>query len=963
MKKILLLLLLMNILFGASKELFDGKQRWDLTFEDNENDVYQKIWTEVDKVAVELDKINALVPRKANIQFCDEKGCGIDAVRCDPEFVPVECPEGGELDGNLDMCILPANTDCPDGYSPDSNLTLCTSEPPCDNGLTYDSDSNHCVGVTTESTGANINVSCPDSSQVLTNGKCCEPTESPANHVVSCAPGEGTLSNSNSTKCNKTCYQPPSCPNGGTLTNSFNYTCPNGGTLSGTTCYKTCSGTELITCKYLWHNGENESYCTNDWFAGNNPNECPNASTLSQSQCVNKTIEKPLESSCNYQATKEYNNNTTKCSKTCSSNSYSCPNGGYLSGTTCYKTCSQTTSSYTCPHGGYLSGSTCYKSYAASSYSGLYQLVLGRQTDNAGYAYWKNKWGSSISYSEMIAFIHSAVLNNEPYICGMNMQPNNTRKNEVMAAYVWELGRCPDTAGFNYWVGDPNWSITAFKNAASPECSSNGLSCPNTPPLVEYTCPYGGYISNGVCHYSYHAQSGTNTTYYSCNYTATGNSNTAYWNCNYNPTVTTSFYDCSYDAPDGSYQDCSYQATQSNNCEEGNLVGNVCEGSLCTDPTEEPVCPEGSNQFNCEGFEDKDIVSLYTNNLCKCPDRAGYNHWVSKKNEGYDFAYISNEFFHEMEQSGVELQQSCSGIQNNTVTNNGTSTTVAELGCQGNFPNDFIFNVYTNNLCRCPDQAGYDYWLQKKNSGKSDDWIKNAIHTATYANADTWSNSCSEIDTSKCYTSEGEDEIVDCPNDPSYIYNDTIALDEELDKCTSGIDISCDADYVFSTQSKTCEYSPPCEGDALYSGEVDACVVKVTCPYGPDIECQGPSLLDSWCSPWKCNDVNRCGFAYCENGTTPSNGTDYMPPQYFDYYQYKVAGACSSEQCDLTLNKDITYCLDVTCPEGFGIYESGGSCYRDECPGGSTIDEDGNCFIQECPEGTTEQADGNCLQD
>lgn len=164
---------------------------------------------------------------------------------------------------------------------------------------------------------------------------------------------EGTLSND---KCVITV-------NASKQTVTGNYYCANGGTLNGSTCVYNAT----------YHNGDTS--CT-----------CPNGGSLNGSTCSKSNNYAASESWSNPTVTNtttalsEYNNGSTKrvlISKTplglgkynyvyyTYQMEYSCPNGGTLSGTTCYKdesynaSCSTTSSYYTCDNGGTLNGTTC----------------------------------------------------------------------------------------------------------------------------------------------------------------------------------------------------------------------------------------------------------------------------------------------------------------------------------------------------------------------------------------------------------------------------------------------------------------------------------------------------------------------------------------------------------------------------------------------------------------------------
>lgn len=194
---------------------------------------------------------------------------------------------------------------------------------------------------------------------------------------------------------NKVSY---SCPDGGkpkdgkcyvynttsykaTQNTGVSYTCPDGGDLDGTICRKENKVTYNAKVSYnggyyYCPNGGNPSgnkcYVTND----NSYTYAAKASTTGGrtyaatkttnrvNYLYNRTYEKPAGYTCS--TSKEYTcSNIVLCPtlKTvyigCYKNetTYSCPNGGNLSGTTCVV---PGTTTYSCPNGGDLNGTTCY---------------------------------------------------------------------------------------------------------------------------------------------------------------------------------------------------------------------------------------------------------------------------------------------------------------------------------------------------------------------------------------------------------------------------------------------------------------------------------------------------------------------------------------------------------------------------------------------------------------------------
>jgi conjugal transfer mating pair stabilization protein TraN len=115
-------------------------------------------------------------------------------------------------------------------------------------------------------------------------------------------------------------------------------------------------------------------------------------------------------------------------------------------------------------------------------YGGLYQITLNKNPEPDAYIYWKNDFSNPPTFFNIKAFVNGAIANREPYICGYNVK--DERSLEVVSAYVWYLGRCPESDAYTYWYNDTNWSLQTFMDGATQECSTRG-ACPYTPPLIE----------------------------------------------------------------------------------------------------------------------------------------------------------------------------------------------------------------------------------------------------------------------------------------------------------------------------------------------------------------------------------------------------------------------------------------------------------------------------------------------
>ena len=177
------------------------------------------------------------------------------------------------------------------------------------------------------------------------------------------------------------------------------YTCADGSTPNGTTCTRTTTNTTYTT-----------SCSCPSGYSSYNSNTCYRTSSASYTASGSSYWSNPTAQTSSRQLT-TYNNGSSKrilASHTCTSRgckyvyytytlrtSYSCPNGGSLSGRTCYKstqsyanrTCTQTphtttstsyysatrhesgSTSYECPSGYSLNGSTCTKTTNAITHT------------------------------------------------------------------------------------------------------------------------------------------------------------------------------------------------------------------------------------------------------------------------------------------------------------------------------------------------------------------------------------------------------------------------------------------------------------------------------------------------------------------------------------------------------------------------------------------------------------------
>ena len=182
-----------------------------------------------------------------------------------------------------------------------------------------------------------------------------------------------------------------------------------------------------------------------------------------------------------------------------------------------------------------------------------------------------------------------------------------------------------------------------------------------------------------------------------------------------------------------------------------------------------------------------------------------------------------------------------------------------------------------------------------------------------------------------------------CPKDQGYSLNSTIGYSPLLKKCISDTQHDCAGNYTYSPLPvEKCEIVPVCE-NGVYSNTTNGCFSnEYKCPIDPSLPCVGVEPGNHWCSPWKCNQDNKCGYAYCPNNNPGQDG-NWEPRWNFYNFKYISDGQCIDAKCDLALNKDISYCSKSACPKGFGVYEKDGHCYKKACPE-NTYEYNGHCY-------------------
>ncbi|MFA6195335.1 MAG: hypothetical protein WC656_01670 [Sulfurimonas sp.] len=559
--------------------------------------------------------------------------------------------------------------------------------------------------------------------------------------------------------------------------------------------------------------------------ASNNGEPC-GATTSSPTTCYgssiqNVTVQQPVttKTSMGCPSGGTLASDGTTCNKTCSNPSYSCPSGGSLSGSTCNKTCSS--GYYSCPSGGSLSGSTCTTS---SSYGATSSIVIVGCSENPIAGAYKSSF------------------------CG------------VTADGRWNK--------YQYWT-------------------------------YGYSCPSGGSLSGSTC---------TTSSSYSATY------NTSSYNCSYGASVSSyNYYSCPYSA----------------------------------------ICPTGTNlPSQCTGtYPNAWIKDMYTTLLNRCPDQAGYNHWLTYVNtlgitsssqlQPTFCASASNNG--EPCGSATPSASTCYGssIQNVTVQQpittrtTGTCPTGTNLPsqCNGTYPNAWIKDMYTTLLNRCPDQAGYNHWLTYVNTlGITS---SSQLQPTFCASASNNGEPCGSAtpSASTCYGSEPYNYYTyDC-NSSTNIYHENY-----VPQNTGGI----------SSISPT----PP----------INNCVQRdYICNINPGTTCSKVNNIWS-CSKYDCDANRQCGIAKCSNGIPQPLGTDFTNSPLVGQDSTTI---CNGEVCDAVTFERLGNCRGITrCPTAFGVYEKNGNCYQDVCPPTATEKDIGGglttCLSLQCPPNYIENTNGGC---
>ena len=312
---------------------------------------------------------------QASISYSCDAGWTLDGSRCaqtEPASVSAySCPAGWTLNGSRCSRTVSQGAD-QTGYS-------------CPNG--YNLAGSVCQ--TTVTIGAAPVYSCP-SDYSLSGATCVRNFSYAATATYSCDPG-WTLGG---TTCTRQLSQPAtesySCPPGYSLENgncsqsanyqaTATYSCPSGGTVQGDKCVttSTTSATPAYACPYYYYNPSGFSggpHCVmrKAEFASR---KCAPTGTNPGSIEFLREEKKYGDRWCLYKPLTTYTCpsafwNFDPAYNQCVSNvvqngvvTYTCPQGGSLQGTTCYRTnVTGASVTYVCPAGYALSGRTCVRS-------------------------------------------------------------------------------------------------------------------------------------------------------------------------------------------------------------------------------------------------------------------------------------------------------------------------------------------------------------------------------------------------------------------------------------------------------------------------------------------------------------------------------------------------------------------------------------------------------------------------
>ncbi len=434
------------------------------------------------------------------------------------------CPSGYTLNGSYCIKYTEATEKtgqttytCPTGYT--LNGTKCTktydatykpgaTSYTCDQGGTLSGTT--CTLTTTASSSTTY--TCP--SGYTKNGTSCYKVyDATATTKYSCPSGY-TLNGTKCTRTTSSSYAATknikySCPNGGTLngtvctkatsyaaTRNVKYSCPNGGTLSGTSCVKSSSYAAHASVSYVygsWVNAGSKTSCSSGESYTGDTSKLVLQGAVSGVTCGGSK-------GIGYRYIYYTRSKTAKTT-------YSCPNGGSLSGSTCYTSSSYgatATTTYSCPNGGTLSGSTCYVN---SNYNATVTTTYTCPN------------GGTLSGTSCIVSSTDTInaTSSQTYSCPNGGTLNGTKCTITTTATATTTYTCPQGYTRNNTTCTKTYSATPHQGTGSYTCPSgmtlSGTKCIETinatahPGQTILVCP-SGYTLNETtkkCEYKINA--------------------------------------------------------------------------------------------------------------------------------------------------------------------------------------------------------------------------------------------------------------------------------------------------------------------------------------------------------------------------------------------------------------------------------------------------------------------------
>lgn len=466
--------------------------------------------------------------------------------------VSYSCPNGGTLQGTNCVSTQPASVSgytCPSGFSlSGTSCTQTQTQAASVSGYSCPADytlqGTTCVRTLQQS--ATPVYSCP-SGYNLSGTTCTSTATYQATPSYSC-PGGYVLSG---TTCSQTLTQPAttnvSCPSGyvlnnGTCAMQTSYTataastCPSGWLLQDGSCSQDYSyaANIIYTCPANFHLEDTQCWTnryqcgvavsTTRWTIYNGAEVCAHRKAEISGGCSSSTFFGSAklwgETYClsyprtNYQCPKSYTDAKNALCPALSyyavgpTKNYNCPNGGSLSGMTCYGTnYVGAVIEYSCPNGGSLSGTNCVVDQTAAptvTYSCPGGYALSGTTCSV-----TNTQGASVSYScpsgGTLSGTTCTTTSSQPadvtYNCPVNWVLSGNQCTSTLSQTATPIYTCP----VGYDLSGSMCSRTDVQPAtAQYACPANyslsGTTCTlTTAAQVNYSCPPDYSLSGTTC--------------------------------------------------------------------------------------------------------------------------------------------------------------------------------------------------------------------------------------------------------------------------------------------------------------------------------------------------------------------------------------------------------------------------------------------------------------------------------